>query len=448
MRQPVYVVGHVNPDTDSISAAIGYAWLIRERDDIDAIAARSGVINKQTAWVLEYLKIDMPFLLTDASPRFEAIARSIDTATPDRPLKDAWEIISKTNGLAPIVTKDGKPYGMVTGESLFKLINELVGPKLGNRTTTLNEILELPCREAADKTIEIFNKSTRIRDLLKKVLREEQNEFWVVDDEGRYFGVVRQRDILNPPRVKLILVDHNEPQQSVSSLEEAELLEILDHHRLGNMPTNAPIKFSVEPVGSTSTLVTEKISDAGLAPPANFAALLIAGIVSDTLNLISPTTTDRDHDAIKRLSRWAFSPKSALTGETFETYAEKIIGAGTGLGSQPASEIINRDMKIYNSGGFKFTISQAEVSDIYELNKHKDALQKALIKFRESRDFDFVVLMVTDVVRGSSRIMVENTPAILEDLPFEKTNDGTLIAKGMVSRKKQLVPAILSLLEG
>jgi len=357
-------------------------------------------------------------------------------------------IFSKTNGIAPIVEEDGTPFGLVTGESLFHLINELVGPNLANQSMNLNEILELPCREAADTTIEKFNGSTRIRDLIKKVLREEQNEFWVVDDDGHYIGVVRQRDVLNPPRVRLVLVDHNEAQQSVSALEEAELLEILDHHRLGNRPTNAPIKFSVEPVGSTSTLVTEKIGQAGLAPPANIAGLLIAGIVSDTLNLISPTTTDRDHDAIKRLARWAFTPKSILADESLESFAEKILGAGTGLGSQPASEIINRDVKTYSSGGYHFAISQAEVSDLYELNNHREELKKGLKEFRESRAFDFAVLMVTDVVRGSSRVMVENTPAILEDLPFEKSADGTLIAKGMVSRKKQLVPAILSLLEG
>jgi len=101
MRRPIYVVGHVNPDTDSISSAIGYAWLIRERDNLDAIAARSGVINKQTAWVLDYLNIEIPYLLTDASPRFEAIARSYDSATPEQPLKDAWEYLAKQMVLLP-----------------------------------------------------------------------------------------------------------------------------------------------------------------------------------------------------------------------------------------------------------------------------------------------------------------------------------------------------------
>ncbi|MCD6355893.1 MAG: DHH family phosphoesterase [Anaerolineaceae bacterium] len=448
MNYPIYVIGHVNPDTDSIAAAVGYSWLIRERDNIDAIAARSGVINKQTAWVLKYLDIEIPYLLTDASPRFESVARHYDTTTPSSPLKEAWVIFSKTNGIAPIVDEENIPYGLVTGKSLFRLINQLVGPNPNRRTTNLNEILELPCKDAADTSIEKFNQSIRIRDLLKKVLRAEQSEFWVVDDDGQYVGVVRQRDVLNPPRVKLILVDHNEAQQSVAALEEADLIEILDHHRLGNPQTNVPIRFTVEPVGSTSTLVTEKIAEAGLAPPPEIAALLLAGLISDTLNMISPTTTLRDHEAEKRLIRWAFSAKSKLKNETIEKYAEKVLGAGTGLGTQPASEVIRRDIKTYNSGGYKFSISQAEVSDLYELNEHQLELQDALSSFKDGHGYDFAVLMVTDVVRGSSKILIENPPAILADLPFIKNNDGTLTAEGMVSRKKQLVPAILSLLEG
>ena len=298
MRLPTYVIGHVNPDMDSISAAVGYTWLLKERDGADVIAARSGVINDQTAWVLDFLGLEMPFILSDASPRFDVVARKYDTATPDQPLRDAWAIASRTGGIAPIVQSDGTPFGMVSGNSLFTLINQLAGPNPKNINTTINDILDLPSEQAADTTIEKFNKSTRIRDLLKKALREEDNEFWVIDDQGKYYGIVRQRDLLNPPRIKLILVDHNEEQQSIASLEEAELIEILDHHRLGNPPTNNPIRFTVEPVGSTSTLVTERIVEAGLAPPPEIAGLFMAGIISDTLNLISPTTTDRDHEAL------------------------------------------------------------------------------------------------------------------------------------------------------
>jgi len=446
MRMPTYVIGHVNPDTDSISSAIGYAWLLRERDGSDVIAARSGVINQQTSWVLDYLDIEVPYLLSDASPRFESVAHHYDTTTPEKPLSEAWSIASRTGGVAPVVTEDMNPFGLITGESLFTLINQLVGPVPQSKQTTLNEILNLPCEQAADTTVEKFNCSTRIRDLLKKILREEHNEFWVVDDEGKYFGIVRQRDLLNPPRIKLILVDHNEEQQAVSALDEAELIEILDHHRLGNPPTNAPIKFTVEPVGSTSTLVTERIIEAGLAPPTDIAGILMAGIISDTLNLISPTTTERDHEAIRRLSRWAFAPTSKLKDETVDSFADKVLAAGTGLGSRPPEEIVTGDLKTYSTGDYEFAIAQVEVSDLYELGEHLQHLKDALRDLRTSRGVDFAVLMVTDVVRGSSQLLVENPPAILEDLPFRHNPDGTLLAKDMVSRKKQLVPAILSLL--
>jgi manganese-dependent inorganic pyrophosphatase len=447
MRTPIYVIGHVNPDTDSISSAIGYAWLLRETMNEDIIAARSGVTNKQTSWVLDFLDVDVPFILSDASPRFESVARHYDTTTPDKPLSEAWAIASRTGGVAPIVSKSGEPFGLVTGKSIFNLINQLVGPDPQRRNATLNEILNMPCEQAADTSIEKFNKSTRIRDLLKKVLREEHNEFWVVDDEGKYYGIVRQRDLLNPPRLKLILVDHNEKQQAVSALEEAELIEILDHHRLGNPPTNSPIRFSVEPVGSTSTLVTERIVEAGLAPPPEIAALLLAGIVSDTLKLISPTTTERDHEAVKRLSQWAFTPSSKFSGETIDSYSEKVLAAGTGFGSRPPEEIVSSDVKSYNVGNYKFVIAQAEVSDLYELDEHLLPLSDSLEALRKSKGYDFAVLMVTDVVRGSSRLVLKNSPAILEDLPFRKNPDGTLMATDVVSRKKQLVPAIISLLE-
>jgi len=447
MRLPIYVIGHVNPDTDSIASAIGYAWLLKSRDNADVIAARSGVINQQTSWVLDYLAVDVPFLLSDASPRFESIALHFDTTSPEKPIRDAWAIASKTGGIAPVINSDDTPFGIITGASLFKLINLMVGPVPGKNDVTLNEIYALPCEQAADTGIEKFNKNTRIRDVLKKILREEHNEFWVIDDQGKYFGIVRQSELINPPRLQLILVDHNEAQQAVSSLEEADLIEILDHHRLGNPPTNAPIKFSIEPVGSTSTLVTERIIDAGLAAPAEIAGLLFAGIVSDTLNLISPTTTDRDHEALTRLARWAFTPSSKLKNDTVESFAQKLLQAGTGLSSRPPDEIVKGDLKTYSAGGFKFGIAQAEVSDLYELDEFLDPLSESLRLLRESKSYDFAVLMITDVVRGSSRLLMENAPPILDDLPYRKNTDGTLIAKDIVSRKKQLVPTILSLME-
>jgi manganese-dependent inorganic pyrophosphatase len=444
----VYVTGHVNPDTDSIASAMGYAWLLRERDGVDAVAARAGAINPQTAWVLKFLGLESPVLLTDASPRFESVVHRFDTALPDRPLREAWAIANRTGGVAPLVNQDGTPYGLITGESLFHFLGKMVGPVPRKQDLRLSDLLDLPANDAADARVPKFQASTRIRDVLQRLLREDRDEFFVVDEAGRYVGICRQRDLLNPPRLKLILVDHNEAQQAVGSLEEAELLEILDHHRLGNPSTHVPIRFTVDIVGSTSTLVSEGIEQAGLSAPPSIAGMLLAGLVSDTLVLTSPTTTERDRMAAERLSRWACVGGSPLVKETVETFGQKVISASAGLGTREPKEVVSGDMKLYNAGGYHFAIAQAEVSDLYEVSERLDGLRNALKDLRDSKGLDFAMLMVTDVVRGSSRLLLtDSAPAILDELPYPPLHDGMRSADGVVSRKKQLLPGILGLLE-
>ncbi len=447
MQAPVYVIGHVNPDTDSIASAMGYAWVLRERDGMDTIAARAGAVNAQTSWVLKHLGLDAPLLLNDASPRFESVMRRYDTTLPDKPLRDAWSVASRTGGIAPLVNADGTPFGLVNGRSLFDFLFHLVGPHIKQQDAKISDILDFPCHRAANTKVARFQSSTRIRDVLNRILREEGDEFIVTDDAGRYVGVCRQRDLLNPPRIRIVLVDHNETSQAVGSLDEADLLEILDHHRLGNPSTRTPIRFTVDIVGSTSTLVSERIEDAGLSAPPNLAGLMLAGLLSDTLILTSPTTTDRDHTAAERLSRWAFVGGSALAGETIRSYGEKVLSASAGLGTREPRDVVSSDMKIYRSGDYQFAVAQAEVSDLYEVSERLVPLNRALEDLREQKGLDFAMLMVTDVVCGSSRLLVANQPPVLEDLPYPPQTDGTRLAEGVVSRKKQLLPVVLGLLE-
>ncbi len=442
-----YVIGHVNPDTDSIAAAMGYAWVLSQRESEEYLPARAGALNPQSAWVLKCLELEPPVLLKDASPRFETIVRRLDSAAPDQPLRDAWTIASRTWGIAPVVAEDGKPYGLVTGSSIFALISQEVGPHPHRQQKTIAEILDLPSREACNTHIPQFQTGSRIRDALNRVLREEGDDFWVVDEAGLYVGVCRQRDVLNPPRLRLILVDHNEPRQALGALDEAELVEILDHHRLGNSSTHIPIRFTVDVVGSTSTLVSERIEDAGLSAPAPLAGLLLAGLLSDTLILTSPTTTPRDHRAAERLGRWAFVRSGLLAGETVHSFGEKVLQAGSGLASRAAAEIVSTDLKMYDAGGLRFAIAQAEVTDLAQLDEYKETLDQALLALRDQRGLDFVMLMVTDVVGGSSRLLLSNELAAFSDLPYELQPDGTLLAQGVVSRKKQLLPVVLGLLE-
>jgi manganese-dependent inorganic pyrophosphatase len=447
MDKKTYVIGHVNPDTDSIASAIGYAWLLRERDSIDAVPARAGALNLQTMWVLERLELDSPLLLSDASPRFEIVTRRMDTANPESPLRDAWTIANRTGGVAPIVRDDGTPYGLITGLTLFSFLGEVIGPHPLRQEMRITDILDVPCHEATDTGVPRFPANGRIRDTLPRIFREERNHFLVVDESGKYIGVCRQRDLLNPPRLRIIMVDHNEAEQALGALGEADLIEILDHHRLGNPPTRIPIRFTVDVVGSTSTLVTERIEEAGLSAPPEIAGMLLAGLLSDTLLFTSPTTTERDKIVADRLGRWAFSWDSPLKGESVQTFGKQVLEAGAGLSTRMPDEIVSADIKSYEAGGMKFSISQAEVTDLLQLREHLQPLSSALDALRKARGVDFSMLMVTDVVRGSSSLLINNSPPILEDLPYPLQDDGTRLASGVVSRKKQLLPAILGLLE-
>ncbi len=320
---------------------------LRERDGADTVAARAGALNPQSAWVLKRLNLEAPILLTDASPRFESVMQRFDSIRPEAQLGAAWTLASRTGGVAPIVDEDGKPYGLVNGYSLFKYFSETLGPRPGD--TTVREMMSALCRDAADTTVPKFPANGHIRDMLNRILRNEVDDYWVVDENGLYLGIARQRDILNPPRIKIILVDHNEPRQSIASLEEAELLEILDHHRLGNPYTHQPIRFTVDVVGSTSTLVSEQTAEAGLSMPPDLAGALLAGLLADTLILTSPTTTPRDKVAAERLSRWAFVGGSPLKGETIESFGKGLLSAGAGLSNRKPEETVSTDIKSFES---------------------------------------------------------------------------------------------------
>ena len=446
MQTKTYVIGHVNPDTDSIASAMGYAWLLRERDGVDTVAGRAGALNPQSAWVLKQLKLDPPLLLTDASPRFESVMQRLDSIRPEAQLGMAWTLASRTGGVAPVVDEDGKPYGIINGFSLFKYFTEILGPQPGD--TTVRAMMSAPCKEAADTGVPRFPANGHIRDFLNRILRDEVDEYFVIDENGQYCGITRQRDLLNPPRLKIILVDHNEPGQAIAALEEAELLEILDHHRLGNPHTHTPIRVTVDIVGSTSTLVCEQTAEAGLSMPPALAGALLAGLLSDTLILASPTTTARDRQAADRLARWAFVGGSPLKGETIDSYGRAVLSAGAGLSNRKPEEVVSTDIKTYEAGGFRLAIAQAEVTDLMQLSEHLEPLTQALNELKAKRSLDFAMLLITDIVRGSSQLIISSgAPPLLDDLPYPPLPDGTRDAPGVVSRKKQLLPVVLGLLE-
>jgi manganese-dependent inorganic pyrophosphatase len=443
---PIHVIGHLNPDTDAIAAAIGYAWLLRERDQVNAVAARAGAITPQTAWVLKTCGLEAPPYLADASPRFERIARPLPPILPDRPLREAWAVAATGHSGAPIVGADGKPLGLVHGTSVFRFLSKQMEDRVDLELVSAARILAVPAREAMDAEVPLFPRSMRVRDARQKVLRDERDDFIVSNDDGTYFGICRSPDVLNPPRLQIVLVDHNEASQAIGALDEADIIEVLDHHRLGNPPTRTPIPFTVDTVGSTSTLISERAAMAGLTPPAGLAGLLLAGLMSDTLILRSPTTTERDRRAADRLAQWSLGDKG-LPFKTYREYGEAILAAGSDLSVRNIDSILNSDLKIYEGGDIKFGVAQVEVANLDQLNGRLEEISAGLAAQCAARGLALSVLMVTDVVRGSSRLVLAGQTESLNDLPYTRLPDGTLDAPDVVSRKKQLLPAILGLLE-
>ena len=182
--------------------------------------------------------------------------------------------------------------------------------------------------------------------------------------------------------------------------------------------------------------------------PPTLAGALLAGLLSDTLVLTSPTTTPRDKQAAERLARWAFVGGSPLRGETIQSYGKAVLSAGAGLSNRKPEEVVSTDIKTYEAGGFRIAIAQAEVTDLVQLSEHLEPLRKALDDLRTQRSLDFAMLLITDIVRGSSRLIISsNAPPVLDDLPYPPLADGTRDAPGVVSRKKQLLPVVLGLLE-
>ena len=438
----VYVLGHKNPDTDTIASAIGYAWLRRERDGENAVAARAGSVNPQTSFALHRFRSEMPVLLEDASPRFSSIAHQVHWLFPSSPLSEAWRLSAESSRAVPVVDADKRPIGMVTGLSVFRYLSR----HLDMQDAPFRTLIGVPCGEACDIDVPLFKVYDRVSDYLTDILHTERDDFWVVSSEGMYVGTCTRADMLHPPRMQLILVDHNEASQAVSGLAEADVLEVLDHHRLATINTTIPIAFHVDTVGSCSTLVAERIRTARLTPPPTVAGMLLSGLVADTLLYRSPTTTSRDRTAGTWLSWMTFGVDQAETG--LQEYGQQLLHAGADLTGRSATDIVSADLKAFQSGTVSFTVSQVEVTHFQALTEQLPEVHEALSALMEQRKSDFAVLMVTDIVQNNSLLIGVGNHRYLERLPFARRYDGVWDLPGIVSRKKQLLPTILGMLQG
>jgi len=444
-KSSTLVMGHRNPDTDAIASAVGYAWLLNATDNGQHgpySAGRTGEVNAQTAFVLSRFNVEPPPLVVDVWGRVGDLTEQVTALKKGQNLLDAIKNIAATRRPAPVLDEEKRPMGLISGAALFGTLAEALS---STSVLALAHGLDQPVETAIDPKGVILNAEERIRDVITQVLRADQDEFMVVDSDSHYRGLVRKSALLAPPRRKMVIVDHNELQQAVPGLEDGELIEVLDHHRLGNLPTAVPIRFTVEPVGSCSTLVAERGMELETNFPPPIAGLLLCGILSDTLVFRSPTTTARDKKAASWLAKLA--QLSAANGDMLPAIEElggALLAAGAGLGARSGEDVINTDLKFYEAGGSTVGIAQVEIANFRELTPRLPDIREALQKLAEARKLALIMLMVTDVVRGNSRLVVVGQSRLIGALPYVRMDDETLDAPGVVSRKKQLLPAVLA----
>ncbi|MBN2651063.1 MAG: putative manganese-dependent inorganic diphosphatase [Spirochaetales bacterium] len=273
----------------------------------------------------------------------------------------------------------------------------------------------------------------------KKMLLGSELRGLPVFSKGKFSGIVSRRSFIEKPKKKLILVDHNEASQSVMGIESAEILEILDHHRFGADSTRNPIYIAAKPVGSTCTIVYQHFKQAGIDPGKDGAALLLAGILADTILLKSPTATDQDWAAINELA-----PRAGLDWQEF---GRELFSNVSVLSNNDSSKVVNQDLKLYSEFGVKFGIGQVEVVTLDNISEFKESLLAALEKVRVEKALDWTMLLVTDVMKEESLLLSTEYSKVTEKFLYKKNDDSEFYLPGILSRKKQLLPEVLRVLE-
>lgn len=317
------------------------------------------------------------------------------------------------------VTVINSPYDTATTTMRIKaahLIDSVINP----------EFMKLPARMP-------------VANARQQVYRSPQMVFPVVDG-NRLVGVISKSDLVHPPRPQLVLVDHNEISQAVQGADEADVLEVLDHHRLGgSLKSTNPIRFNMEPVGSTCTLVARMFRSADIKPTAGIALCMASGMISDTLNLRSPTATDVDRDLLRWLQKYCEVNLDQFAGEFFQV--------GSALRSCDSDQVVREDCKEFEESGIRFSISQIEEIGFDLFWKRKEELSQSLEQLAAASGLEFSALLVTDISSNGSLLLMSREPEGWEEINYPQLEDRLYQLDEVVSRKKQLLPLICSLLE-
>lgn len=285
-----------------------------------------------------------------------------------------------------------------------------------------------------------FGPEEKLVNARRKVANTYAPIYCVIDDDGLLLGLFSKTDLLKPIKTQLVLVDHNELGQAVNGASEVQIVEIIDHHRLGNPPTSQPILFRNDIIGSTCSIIADMFRSSGITPSPSIAGIMMAGLISDTLNLQSPTTTPKDADLLTWLE--------AVAGVKADEIADIVFKSGSVvLGSCPA-DVITSDCKQYHQGGFKYSVSQVEELGFNNFWQKSNDLLQALEDYRKNEGLDLSCLLVTDINTQNSLLLVAGNEEAIAKISYSPVEKGQIYdLPGIVSRKKQLIPYLTQLIE-
>lgn len=426
--EKVYIIGHRNPDFDSVCSAYAYAKLKNKIDPLKQyIPVRCGHLPESMKKVFAGMGIEPPKYIRDIFPKVRDIyltsAVKIDA---DAPLNSVATSYKDTNPSVIPVFEGNKFFGLLSVDDITRWV---MGELLKN-----GKISEIPkVRDIMSPEEEPVTASELFEDAKRKLSSSKKRGLAVMED-GTFVGFVTRRCFLKAPKNNVILVDHNEAKQGVKGLETANITEILDHHRLDSVKTELPIFIDAEPVGSTCTIVYRKYIQEGITPDTDTAKMLLTGMISDTLILRSPTTTQLDINSANELA--------ALIGVELTEFGLKMFSCMEGLKNRIPREAVESDFKTYREKNLKIGIGQCECTTLEDLDDYRSEYLEALDDIRKRQDLDWAVLMITDVLREHSVLFVTDFEAG-NNLPYSKLSDRVYDMPGVMSRKKQLLPEIL-----
>ena len=539
----VVVIGHRNPDTDSICSAIAYAELKNKTSDLVCEARRAGKMNQETEFVLKKFGVKPPRMCTDVNPKIRDVDyREMPGIPGSTSLRRAWKIMRDQQiDTLSITSADNELEGIITVKDLatanmdvfdtavlaksrtsYKNILEtlngtmVVGDadavcttghiKIGTATPEMLESsvekgdivilsnryesqlcaiekeasLLIICNGAkvgrtiqriADETgvaimttpvdtyaagklisqcapisyymtrdnILKFTLVTPVADVLRVMAKVRHRYFPILDEEGKYCGMVSRRNVIALRKRRIILVDHNEATQAVEGFDQAEILEIIDHHRIGSLETSGPVYFRNQPVGCTATIITQMYDENGVDIPPQIAGLLLAAILSDTLAFRSPTCTPVDENTAKRLAK--------IAGVDIEEFSTEMFEAGEKLDGKTPEEVFLQDFKVFMCGDIRFGVAQGSYMTRKNLQAAQALLQPYLEEARNKQNVEDLYMLLTDVPKEESVVICTGRYAaevLSNGFESRPAADGSWTLPGVVSRKKQFIPAMMS----